>query len=40
MYVISLDELDLVLKLLPNCLDTSLQLADKDKLVVVKDELV
>jgi hypothetical protein len=38
--VISLKEYDLVLRLLPNCLDKPLQLADKDKLVVVKDKLV
>ena len=35
-----LEELDLVPKLLPNCLDKSLQLANKDKLVVNKDKLV
>jgi hypothetical protein len=40
MLVNSLEELDLVLKLLPNCLDKSLQLVHKDKLVVNKDKLV
>jgi hypothetical protein len=39
MFVSSLEKLDLVLKLLPNCLDKSLRLVYKDKLVV-KDELV
>jgi hypothetical protein len=38
--VISLEEFDLVLMLLPNCLDKHLQLADKDKLVVARDRLV
>jgi hypothetical protein len=35
MFVISLEEFDIVLKL-----DKPLQLADKDKVVVVKDKLV
>jgi hypothetical protein len=38
--MISLEESDLVLRLFPNCLDKPLQLVDKDKLVVAKDELV
>jgi hypothetical protein len=40
MFGISLEELDLVLSLLSNCLDKPLQLADKEKLVVVKDKVV
>jgi hypothetical protein len=40
MFVISLEEFDLVLRLLLNCLDKPYQLDDKDKLVVAKDELV
>jgi hypothetical protein len=38
--VISLEEFDLVLRLLPNCLDKPLQLTDKDKVLVAKDKLV
>mgnify|MGYP007053426353 CR=1 FL=1 len=40
MIVNSLEEFDLVLIVLPNCLDKSLQLVHKDKLVVNKDKLV
>jgi hypothetical protein len=40
MFVISLEEFDFVPRLLPNCLDKPLQLADEDKLVVAKDTLV
>jgi hypothetical protein len=40
MFVNSLEELDLVLKLLPNCLEKSLELVNKDKLVVNKEKLV
>jgi hypothetical protein len=36
----SLEEIDLFLKLLPNYLDTSIQLVHKDKLMVNKDKLV
>jgi hypothetical protein len=39
MFVISVEEFELVLRLLPNCLDKPLQVADKDKLVVAKDKL-
>ena len=40
MFVNSLEEFDLVLIVLPNCLDKSLQLVHKDKLMVNKDKLV
>jgi hypothetical protein len=40
MFVISVEEFDLVLRLPPNCLVKPLQLAYKDKLVVAKDKLV
>jgi hypothetical protein len=36
----SLEESGLVLRLLPNCLDKSLQIVRKDKLVVNKDKFV
>jgi hypothetical protein len=39
MFVISVEEFELALRLLPNCLDKPLQVADKDKLVVAKDKL-
>jgi hypothetical protein len=40
MFVNALEELDLGLKLLPNCFDKALQLVHKDMLVVNKDTLV
>ena len=40
MFVKSLEEFDLVLIALANCLNKSLQLVHKDKLVVNKDKIV
>ena len=39
MFVDSLEEFDLVLIFLPNCLDKSLQLFNQEKLVVNMDKL-
>jgi hypothetical protein len=40
MFMSSLEELDLVLKLLLNCLDKSLQTVHKDKLVADEEKIL